>query len=215
MAFYDVEQNTDAWLDLRAEKITGSSIKDIMANFGKAFGEPAKRYAVNIATERLRGERIKGDRYANKHMESGHIEEPIARELYQHRTGRVITNGGFFDNGNTGCSPDGCILFEDGGIEIKSVIPTTHFETDKRRAFDPAYKWQLMFNLKETGWEFIDYISYCEQYYRPKQLIVIPVYAKDHQQEFDMIDKRIEEFENLVTSCSDIMQEEWNKEDKQ
>ena len=42
MKFHDVEQNTDEWLNLRIAKITGSSISKIMANYGKAFGDPAK-----------------------------------------------------------------------------------------------------------------------------------------------------------------------------
>ena len=207
--WYDVEQNTDAWLDMRAGKVTGSAISTIMANYGKAFGEPAKKLAANLAIERLKGSRIQGDRYSNVHMEAGHIEEPIARMLYEERTGNTITNGGFFDNGNTGCSPDGKILFEERGIEIKSVIPATHFATDKRKSFDPAYKWQLLFNIKESGWSQIDYVSYCEQYYKPKQLLIVPVLASEHEESFDMIDSRLEEFEKLISEYSAIITSDW------
>ncbi len=47
--FHSIEQNTPEWLELRAGKATGSAIPKIMANDGKAFGEPAKRLAVEIA----------------------------------------------------------------------------------------------------------------------------------------------------------------------
>ena len=40
--FHNVDQNTDAWFDLRLVKITSSNFGTIMANDGKAFGEPAK-----------------------------------------------------------------------------------------------------------------------------------------------------------------------------
>jgi hypothetical protein len=195
----DIEQNTDAWLDARSGKVTGSAVACIMANYGKAFGEPAKKLAIDLAVERVKKSRIQGDRYSNKHMEAGHLEEPVARELYQSLTGRIITNGGFYDNGNTGCSPDGRILFEEGGIEIKSVIPSVHFKTDKSKSFDPKYKWQLMFNMKEADWEFIDYTSYCEQYaINEKLLLIVPVEAHNCKDEYDMIDTRLDKFEDLI-----------------
>ena len=40
--FHDVEQNTEAWEDLRAGKITSSPLGKVMANEGAAFGKPAK-----------------------------------------------------------------------------------------------------------------------------------------------------------------------------
>jgi hypothetical protein len=209
MSFHDVEQNTDAWLDLRAGKVTGSSISCIMANYGKAFGNPAKEYAINIANERLRGSRTVGDRYTNKHMEAGHVEEPIARKLYEEKTGLIVANGGFFDNGKTGCSPDGNILFQNKGIEIKSVIPTTHFKTDKKRGFDTKYKWQLLFNMKEAGWDSVDYISFCDQYTQDKRLLIVPVFAVDYKEEFDMIDIRLEQFEKMVEENIKIMKKPW------
>ena len=43
--FYDIEQNSDDWFALRAGKITASKLGVVMANQGKAFGEPAKKYA--------------------------------------------------------------------------------------------------------------------------------------------------------------------------
>ena len=49
MIFHDVIQNTEEWFDLRAGKLTSSSFSKIMANEDKAFGNPAKDYAVRIA----------------------------------------------------------------------------------------------------------------------------------------------------------------------
>ena len=68
----DCQQNTDEWLDMRAGKVTGSAIGKIMANYGKSFGEPAKKLAVDIAVERITGKRITTNDYKNSHMERGH-----------------------------------------------------------------------------------------------------------------------------------------------
>ena len=201
----DIEQNTDEWLDLRCGKVTGSSVATIMANYGKAFGDPAKRYAVNVAVERIRGERIQGDRYDNAHMQAGHVEEPVARMLYEDEYFCEVTNGGFFDNGKTGCSPDG-LVGDNGMVEIKSVIPPTHYNCIKRQSFDPAYKWQLYFNLKESGRDWVDFISYCEQFAADRRLHVVRVNASDCKEQFDMIDSRLNEFEELVEKVtSDIL----------
>ena len=82
MAFINCEQNTDEWFELRLGKVTGSSIAKIMANYGKAFGNPAKDLAVDLAVEQLTGKR-KENNYSNSHMARGHEEEPIARALYE------------------------------------------------------------------------------------------------------------------------------------
>ena len=55
MIFHDVEQNTDDWQALRCGKATASNFALFMANFGKPFGEPAKKYALQIALERING----------------------------------------------------------------------------------------------------------------------------------------------------------------
>ena len=49
--FYDVEQNTDIWLKHRSGKLTSSKLGVIMANYGKSFGEPAKKYSKRIQCE--------------------------------------------------------------------------------------------------------------------------------------------------------------------
>ena len=50
-----IEQNTDEWLQLRIGKITASNFGTVMANYGKAFGNPAKDYAMRIAIESQSG----------------------------------------------------------------------------------------------------------------------------------------------------------------
>jgi hypothetical protein len=192
----DIDQNTDIWLLSRSGKLTGSAAAKVMANYGKAFGEPAKKLAVDIAVEQITGKPISSD-YSNSHMERGHEEEPIARMLYESEYFCDVTNGGFYDNGDTGCSPDG--ICGDGLIEIKSAIPSIHYARIKRNSFDPAYKWQLLFNLKESGKNWIDFISFCSTFTDNKKLFVHRVNAVDYQNEFEMMKTRIAEFMAEVT----------------
>jgi len=191
--FHDVEQNTDDWLDLRVGNITGSAVKEVMANYGKDFGEPAKKRAISLAREQVTGKRSIISTYSNAHMERGHEQEPIARRLYEEQNFVTVTNGGFFEDDGLGCSPDG-LVFDDGLIEIKSVIDTTHYKTILKGGFDSAYKWQIYFNLMVTGREWIDFVSYCADYPEDTQLYTHRTYAKDCEEYFKMIKLRIDEF---------------------
>lgn len=209
--FFDIQQNTDEWLNLRIGKVTGSEIGKIMAQkkdkktgkLSNAFGDPAKKYAVKLAVEQLTSNRI-DDGYSNAHMDRGHTQEPIARALYEELKFCDVLNGGFFDNKKTGCSPDG-LVNDNGMIEIKSVIYNIQYATIKRQKFDPCYKWQLTFNLKESKRDWIDYISYCSQFPEDRQLFIQRLTTDDFKEEFEKIDIRLEEFFKLVKTNKEMI----------
>ena len=193
--FHDISQNTDEWLELRGGHLTGSAVSKVMANDGKAFGDPAKKLAVDIALEQITGKSISSG-YSNEHMQRGHEQEPLARQLYESKYFCDVKNGGFFDNGFTGCSPDGIV--GNGLIEIKSVIPSVHYQRVKKGGFDSSYRWQLMFNLKESGKDWIDFVSYCDNFTEEKRLYVHRIFAKDQTEDFKKMDNRIADFMTLV-----------------
>jgi len=194
--FYDIPQNEDLWFQMRAGRLTSSKLGTIMANYGKAFGEPAKKYAVNIAIEQITGNAI-ASTFSNEHMERGHEQEPVARMLYEEDMFCEVSNGGFFGSEFIGCSPDG-LVYDDGLIEIKSVIAPVHYASVKRHNVDPAYKWQCIGNLKFTGRDWIDFISYCEDFPEDKRLFTYRLYKANLSEEFAMLDARIEIFKTLV-----------------
>lgn len=199
----DIRQNTDEWLDMRAGKVGGSSIGKIMANYGKAFGEPAKKLAVQLAIEQITGKPILSS-FTNDHMSRGHEQEPIARALYEDTFFCEVTNGGMFDNGKTGISPDG-LVYDDGIIEIKSVIASVQFATVKRMNIDPSYKWQCVFNLKESGRDWLDYVSFCAEFPQGKRLFDYRIIKGNVQEQFEMIDSRLNEFWPLVEESKEII----------
>jgi hypothetical protein len=205
MIFHDIKQNTEEWLQLRCGKLTGSNFGKIMANQGAAFGDEARKLAVNIAAERITGTPILCN-FRSNHMERGHQQEPVARSLYEQQTFTTVQNGGFFDCGKIGCSPDG-LVDQDGIIEIKSVIATTHFETISRQSFDPAYKWQLIGNLYHTQRAWIDFISYCADFPADRQLFICTLEAHQLEREFEQLVNREEHFFKLVDEYQSIILE--------
>lgn len=196
MIFHDVQQNTEDWEALRIGKATGSNFGCFMANYGKAFGDPAKEYALRIALERINGVKAEFG-FSNSDTERGHEQEPIARMLYEEEHFTNISNGGFFDCGLYGDSPDG-LIGDSGVIEIKSVIAKTHYANLVRGSFDPAYRWQLTGHLDCTGRDWVDFTSFCSDFPREKQLIVYRSTVDDLKEELIMLNNRRDEFLELV-----------------
>lgn len=226
MTWHPVKQNSEepcpccgkTWMELRSGKITGSPMGKIMAHYGKPggrvvyktignkkvkdytiaspiFGEPAIDIAIDIADISLGG-KPSDNNYTNFHMQRGHEEEPFAVAAYEEECFVGVGNGGFFDNGATGCSPDGLV---DGNlIEVKSVIKKVHYTNIQRQSYDPAYKWQYFHNLKESCAEWIDCISFCMNYRRDGRLSINRIYAEKSNNEFKMIDSRLNAFFELV-----------------
>lgn len=197
MVFHDIQQNSEAWDALRIGKVTGSNFACFMANDGKAFGEPAKRYALKIALEIMTGKKAEFS-FSNEHMERGHEQEPVARMLYEEERFVDVSNGGFFDWGTHGDSPDG-LVGDDGITEIKSVIAPTHYATLQRGSFDPAYRWQMIGHLDCTERDWVDFISYCSDFPVGNQLYVNRLYRKDCLPEIARLQARRAEFLELVS----------------
>lgn len=210
--FHDVEQNSDAWMALRLGKATCSMFGTFMANYGKAFGEPAKREALRIALERITGQKASVS-FSNDHTERGHEQEPIAKMLYAEQTFSRVTNGGFFGCKTYGDSPDG-LVGKVGVIEVKSVIAPVHYETILRGRFDPAYKWQLVGHLDCTGREWVDFISYCSDFPRDSQLFVSRMSRCDVAQELAMLAERRSMFLRLVDEIERDIRGEDSLEDR-
>lgn len=196
MIWHDVEQNGEEWDALRLGKATASNFGLIMANDGKAFGEPARRYALQLALEQIKGCKSEFG-FSNDHMERGHEQEPIARMLYEEMNFADVDNGGFFDHETYGDSPDG-LVGQDGLVEIKSVIAATHYSTLTRGSFDPAYRWQLVGHLDCSGRDWVDFISYCSDFPDGKQLIVYRLTAAECETEIVRLRARRKDFLELV-----------------
>lgn len=206
MLFHDVQQNTDEWEELRLRKATASNFSKFMANYGKAFGDPAERYALQIALERVTGRKAEYS-FKNDDMDRGHEQEPVARMLYEEQFFVEVTNGGFFDCGEYGDSPDGLVGL-DGVVEIKSVIASTHEANIKRGRPDPAYKWQLAGHLDCTGRQWVDFVSYCADYPEWNQLAVYRLHREDMLAELAQLAERRAEFLRLVqTKHNEITQQ--------
>lgn len=201
MIFHDIEQNSEEWFKIREKKVTTSNFGKMMANLGKSFGDPAKKYAFRIAKEQVTGIKTEEESFTNAYMEAGHEWEPVANQEYQNETFNIVSNGGFCQSSKykeVGGSPDGLILHDNGGIEIKSVIDWTQRNTIKRNSFDPSYRWQILGNIWLCDLDYLDFVSYGYNYTESKKLFIHRVTKEEHQKEIDLIEPRLEEFLELI-----------------
>ena len=154
----DCDQGGEIWLKMRAGRATASNFHKILA---KGQGKTRAGYLLQVAAERLTGQPT--DTYKNGHMERGNEQEPQARELYERINKVMVETVGLIlhDDLLVSGSPDG-LIGDDGGMEIKSVIPTVQLETIKAGGYPSEHKAQIQGNLWISGRTWWDFVSYCE-----------------------------------------------------
>ena len=107
--------------------------------------------------------------FSTKRMELGHELEILAREHYEMLTFNDVSNGGFYEyNEWVGCSPDGRIIEENGGVEFKSRDPHIYFDYLKRGTLPSTNKWQIYGQLLCCGFDYVDYMPYCNPLLKTK-----------------------------------------------
>lgn len=199
--FHDVEQNSDEWYELRLRRATSSNFDKIYANFGKSFGNPALQYAQKKALERVTG-LMDETGFKSALMDRGSELEPIANLMYQEQTFNEVTNGGFMEFGMLGDSNDGNVG-DKGCIEIKCVIPNTHWKRILAGGYDTSYKMQIQGHLYIGDKEWCDFVQYCPEFPEHKQLYIHRVYKDDKLQ--SQLIERLEEFELKVQEFTKIL----------
>lgn len=166
----DIEQGSDEWLQLRLGVATASNFDKIITTTGKQSAT-LEKYALKLATDLMLSSPEPS--YKNDIMERGNELEPLARQAYQEETFSIVEEIAMFksDCNNFGYSPDG-LVGEDGLIEIKCPLATTHFQyiiDDKTPIVD--YWQQLQGGLWVSGRKYIDFVSYHPNF-KTKQLFV-------------------------------------------
>ena len=196
----EVQQNTEEWLNQRIGLVTGSQQSKVMANYGKAFGNPAHKYAVEKAVERLTLVR-QGSSFTNEYMERGTELEPIAVQLYEAETMYKVEPGGFFVKGTLGDSPDGIV--GRGCIEVKVQVPHIHLDCIEKDRPTTGYKWQLISHMYVGDREWCDFVSYCPEMPVNKRLWIKRIYPDEEM--IEMFVKRNQEFEELINEKMEII----------
>ena len=149
-------QQSEEWFSDRLGYATASCFKSILA---KGSGKTRAAYIEKVVTERLTGVRSAG--FSSVHTDRGTEQEKYARLAYEAETGNIVQEVGFIRHGTllAGCSPDG-LIDDDGGLEIKSVLPEIQMKLWRRGKYPSTHRPQIhggMWICKRQWWDFVSF----------------------------------------------------------
>lgn len=197
--YYDIEQGTDEWFQLRCGVLTASEVKNILTpTFKKANNDKSKLFFCDLLAQRVTN--YVEPQYINDDMLRGHQDEIYAKEIYSEKYA-PITECGFITNekwGFTlGYSPDG-LVGDEGLIEIKSRAQKYQLQTILNDEVPEEHIMQIQSGMLISGRDWCDYISYCGG---------MPMYVKRVYADIEMhktILSAIKDFEsNMAESLKD------------
>lgn len=162
MQFFDVDQGSDEWFDLRKGRPTASELGCILTAKTQVLSKSADRYIERLIAEVLsiyHPERV--ENYTSRAVRWGQQCEAEARRFYAMERDVTVTNGGFClsDCGRFGASPDG-LVGADGVLELKCPEAHTHTRYLLKGGLPNDYKQQVHGQLIVTGRKFGDFLSY-------------------------------------------------------
>lgn len=197
-----------AWLQQRIGKLTASRMAIAMSFLknGKESAERAK-LKMQIVAERLTD--IIVPHYVTEAMAWGIATEAEAKEAATKLISITIKPCGFFDHpeiDNLGATPDG-LLDDDGVLEIKCPMSTTHLNWLLANQVPPEYKPQMVCQLLCTGRRYAQFMSYDSRV--PRRPILYKRFAptraerdKVEQAAIQFLNEVEELFERVSTSRS-------------
>jgi hypothetical protein len=157
MTFFDIQQNTDEWLELRKGHFTASAAKDL---FLKSETAGYRTCIARVLYEKKTGQLLTEKKYSNSSMDIGHERESQAIEQYELVTFTKVHNGGFCElNEWIGCSPDG-LIGTSGMIQVKCPDFSTITEYIQTGKLPLNYSRQMQFELMVTGREWNDFFVF-------------------------------------------------------
>jgi len=156
---YNVEQDSPAWDELRAGRVTGTRFQTLVS------GMKTKGYQdliLDITGEILTGEREPS--FSNDIMQRGIDLEPEGALEYERVTKQDVELIGFVTKDGdleewTGVSPDRLIK-NDGILEIKCPLRKTHLKYLKGQKLPTEYKHQVQSQMWVTGRKYVDFMSF-------------------------------------------------------
>ena len=169
-------QGSDEWAIARCGRVTASRINDVMATL-KSGGEAStrKNYRAQIIAERLTCAPCGVDLSWNKSVLWGTDNEPIARAMYEIKTGSDVEQVGFVDHPSiamTGASPDGRVG-NNGMLEIKCPNTATHIEYLLAGVAPTEYHNQMLWQMECDGRDWCDFVSFDPRMPEAMQLFIV------------------------------------------
>lgn len=204
LVYRNLEQRSAEWHALRLGLITGSQVHRLCS--ARGLGQTGESYINEIIGEILTGKQ--NEIPDTKAMQHGREYEAIARLKFEHATKTKFEEVGFIKNKNfkfCGCSPDGILLSEKLGLEIKCPEKAHNHVSylNFKNQFDlkdgkKEYYWQILFLMLIAEIEKVWFVSYHPDFTKLKdlRLFALPIYY--NQSDIDFLTERVNEASFLI-----------------
>jgi putative phage-type endonuclease len=154
-----IKQGTDDWLQMRLGVVTASQADSFLAGSTTAkFQSYLAEKAAEICTAQA------AEKISSKPIQWGIDLEPEAKAIYELKHLKFVQEIPFIykdSNKRFGCSPDGLILEDGHGLEIKCPYTSkVHVEFIVNGTIKPEYIKQCQYNMWITGLKKWDFASY-------------------------------------------------------
>jgi len=157
----DIDQNTPEWFALRCGVVTASVVKMLLTSkFKIADNDTVRQMSYEFAAQREMNH--VEPTFQTYQMARGHLEEVLARDIYNDNYSPVKECGFVTNNKNgmiVGYSPDG-LVSDDGLIEIKSRIQKYQVKTIIDQIVPSEYIIQHQVGIYVTERKWCDFVSY-------------------------------------------------------
>jgi putative phage-type endonuclease len=195
----EIEQGSPEWKAIRCGKITASRMGDVLAKGrGSEASKTRQGYLYELMAERLTG--VPEEHYSNGWMARGTELEPLARAAYEVLFDKVVEKVGFVVHPTmpfAGCSPDGLLLGEPGGIQIKCPKTTTHLKWMQKNTCPEEYiaqcYWEMCCNPDREWWEFCSYAPDL-----PERLQLFVVRIRPEKELMEQMEAEVMKFNNEI-----------------
>ena len=161
MIIEEFKQYSNEYWAAKIGKPGSSSFDKILTPKTMKPSTSAKNYAYTLAGERITGVKIEG--YQNTHMERGLETEGEARELFEMLTDIEVKQVGLIYPDERKlylCSPDGLLMDDREGLEIKCPAIHTHVSYLLAGTIPRDYIPQVQGSMLITGFSIWNFMSY-------------------------------------------------------
>ena len=182
-------QSDPNWKTARLGHVTASRVADVIARTKSGPSTSRANYAAELVVERLT--MTPGEGFINAAMQWGLDTEPHARAAYEFRCGVDVGPAAFLKHPNiawAGASPDG-FVGEDGLVEFKCPLSSTHIDTLLGKKPPARYITQMMWQMAVANRQWCDYVSFDPR---------LPEHMRFFMQRVERDDRQIGELEQEV-----------------
>ena len=173
-------QGDGTWLMERTGRVTASRVNDVVSKLKNGnYPEARQSYKMELLTEVLTGNAA--EHFVSMAMDWGITQEPVARAMYELRTGVEVERIGLVVHPTierSSASPDGTIG-DAGLIEIKCPTTATHLQYVLNETIPGEYLHQCMWQLACTGREWLDFVSFDSRLPEDFNLLIVRMYRDD------------------------------------